>query len=603
MQFDRCFRCMGPTNTYPCPHCGYDLSKKAPLSYVLQPGVILNGKYVVGDVLGQGGFGITYVGWDLALDCKVAIKEYFPSGQASRFPGDGGTLQWYNTQQAEEAYSNGREMFLKEARKMSRVSNIPQVVRVRDLFQQNETAYIVMDFVEGETLKSRLSRTGPMSWQEAKAIFLPAVQAMEQVHSAGLIHRDLSPDNLMLQPDGTVRILDLGAAKDLNTNSGASSMQVAKGGFSPLEQYTQRGGSGTWTDVYAMAATLYYSLTGVLPPAAVDRVEEDPIRWDLPTLTALPKHVLMAMQKAMVVSAKKRTQTMGEFFQQLEDKGSPQKKTQPAPKPPKPDKNDGAAKKKGRKLAIFALAAVLLAAIAGAGWYVWGKMVDKPWEHNVLMADPIPKEYLYQEGQAPVLGSDIMRIQIRSVTVLDSLADAPWDAWDVSEARDGSVKAWVTRIEGGEPLYAWIDGKRVVEGFDLFLGAEGGINAKYCKELFRSYGNLRSFVVENDSFHTDYATSMEHMFSYCRLTVLEPGAWNTSRVESTEYMFVSCDFETLTLTMDTSNVKSMRGMFEYCSDLTDLKVSGFDVSNVEDYDKFMGSGKMVNGKPWKNLFG
>ena len=143
------------------------------------------------------------------------------------------------------------------------------------------------------------------------------IQAMEQVHQAGLIHRDLSPDNLMLTPDGSVRILDLGAAKDLNINTGASSMQVAKGGFSPLEQYIQSGGSGPWTDVYAMAATMYFTLTGVLPLPSVDRLAKDTLRWDLPQLAALPGNVLTALQKAMVISPEARTQSMAEFASQL----------------------------------------------------------------------------------------------------------------------------------------------------------------------------------------------------------------------------------------------------------------------------------------------
>ena len=302
---------------YPCPHCGFDPEASPSQAYVLQPGTILNGKYVVGTVLGQGGFGITYIGWDLALESKVAIKEYFPSAHVSRTQNTQGTLQWYSTEAARTARDSGKEMFLKEARKMSRVSEIPQVVRVRDLFQQNETAYIVMDFIEGQTLKDRLKKTGPLSWPEAEAIFLPVIYAMERVHQEGLIHRDISPDNLMIQPNGSVRILDLGAAKDLNINSGASSMQVAKGGFSPLEQYTQKGGSGTWTDVYALAATMYYALTGVLPPAAVDRVVKDTLQWDLPPLAALPENVLTALRKAMVLPSDRRTQTMAEFAGQL----------------------------------------------------------------------------------------------------------------------------------------------------------------------------------------------------------------------------------------------------------------------------------------------
>ena len=312
---------------YPCPHCGFDPRSVKGIEYALPMGTILAGKYLVGRVLGQGGFGITYVGWDIALERKVAIKEYYPSGQVSRNPGSRG-LTWYTSVQSQQAKQNGTQMFLKEARKMSKVDDIPNVVRVRDLFQENETAYIVMDFVEGETLKARLEKTGPLPWKQAKGIFLPAIQAMEQVHQAGLVHRDISPDNLMLTPDGKVKILDLGAAKDLSVNNGASSMQVAKGGFSPFEQYTQRGSSGPWTDVYAMAATVYYTLTGKLPPVATDRVVEDTISWEEPGLKALSAQALEALQKAMVISAKNRMQSMEEL-----EKGLYSTAVEPAPTP------------------------------------------------------------------------------------------------------------------------------------------------------------------------------------------------------------------------------------------------------------------------------
>ena len=327
MELNKCFGCMEEIQGYPCPHCGFDPRSVKGIEYALPMGTILAGKYLVGRVLGQGGFGITYVGWDIALERKVAIKEYYPSGQVSRNPGSRG-LTWYTSVQSQQAKQNGTQMFLKEARKMSKVDDIPNVVRVRDLFQENETAYIVMDFVEGETLKARLEKTGPLPWEQAKGIFLPAIQAMEQVHQAGLVHRDISPDNLMLTPDGKVKILDLGAAKDLSVNNGASSMQVAKGGFSPFEQYTQRGSSGPWTDVYAMAATVYYTLTGKLPPVATDRVVEDTISWEEPGLKALSAQALEALQKAMVISAKNRMQSMEEL-----EKGLYSTAVEPAPTP------------------------------------------------------------------------------------------------------------------------------------------------------------------------------------------------------------------------------------------------------------------------------
>lgn len=316
MELSKCAGCMEAFRGYPCPDCGYDPQKSGQAEYALPVETILAGKYLVGRVLGQGGFGITYIGWDLTLERKVAIKEYYPSGQVSRQPGTR-QLTWYTGENARSAQQSGMETFLKEARKMVRVDAISGVVRVLDLFRENETAYIVMDFVEGETLKNRLKKTGPMDWNQAKDIFLPAIRAMEEVHKAGLIHRDLSPDNLMLTPEGKVKILDLGAAKDLNINTGASSMQVAKSGFSPFEQYTQRGGSGPWTDVYSMAATIYYTLTGKLPPAAIDRVEEDTIDWSLPRLDTLTGTALEALKKALSVAAKQRTQSMEELEKRL----------------------------------------------------------------------------------------------------------------------------------------------------------------------------------------------------------------------------------------------------------------------------------------------
>ena len=409
MELNKCFGCMEEIQGYPCPHCGFDPRSVKGIEYALPMGTILAGKYLVGRVLGQGGFGITYVGWDIALERKVAIKEYYPSGQVSRNPGSRG-LTWYTSVQSQQAKQNGTQMFLKEARKMSKVDDIPNVVRVRDLFQENETAYIVMDFVEGETLKARLEKTGPLPWEQAKGIFLPAIQAMEQVHQAGLVHRDISPDNLMLTPDGKVKILDLGAAKDLSVNNGASSMQVAKGGFSPFEQYTQRGSSGPWTDVYAMAATVYYTLTGKLPPVATDRVVEDTISWEEPGLKALPAQALEALQKAMVISAKNRMQSMEELEKGLysttvkpepapapqpvqetrpepqpapetKSESQPEQEVKPEPKPtPEPapqaqsEPKPKAGEKSGKKLWIAA-AAVIAVVLCGA--LVWAN-ANKP---------------------------------------------------------------------------------------------------------------------------------------------------------------------------------------------------------------------------------
>ena len=366
MKFDRCFGCMEEIQGYPCPVCGFDPAQAAAPNYVLPYGAILNGRYIVGKMLGQGGFGITYIGWDLAMERKVAIKEYYPSGQVSRNPGSR-DLTWYTNEQSRQARQNGMQMFLKEARKMSKVDNLTNVVRVRDIFQENETAYIVMDFVEGETLKARLDKTGPLTWKQAKEIFVPAIQAMEQVHQAGLVHRDISPDNLMLTPDSRVMILDLGAAKDLAINKGASSAMVVKGGFSPPEQYAQQGGSGSWTDVYAMAATMYHSLTGVVPPTAVDRMQGEPVNWALLETGGVPNHVIAALQNAMKLNARERTQTMAELLRQCQSETAVVARKEPPV----------SARKGNFRIIGFAAALCLVAALAVA-LFVKAKPAPQP---------------------------------------------------------------------------------------------------------------------------------------------------------------------------------------------------------------------------------
>ena len=444
MKFNRCFGCMEEIQGYPCSHCGFDPRSVKGIEYALPMGTILAGKYLVGRVLGQGGFGITYVGWDIALERKVAIKEYYPSGQVSRNPGSRG-LTWYTSVQSQQAKQNGTQIFLKEARKMSKVDDIPNVVRVRDLFQENETAYIVMDFVEGETLKARLEKTGPLPWEQAKGIFLPAIQAMEQVHKAGLVHRDISPDNLMLTPDGKVKILDLGAAKDLSVNNGASSMQVAKGGFSPFEQYTQRGSSGPWTDVYAMAATVYYTLTGKLPPVATDRVVEDTISWDEPGLKVLSAQALEALQKAMVISAKNRMQSMEELekglystavepaptpapqpVQEARPEPQPEQEAKPAPQPtPEPapqaqsEPKPKAGEKSGKKLWIAA-AAVIAVVLCGA--LVWAN-AGKPADDTDTAAFAATTPTTVPTVAATAAPSTEMPVSIPSPATLQSLAE------------------------------------------------------------------------------------------------------------------------------------------------------------------------------------
>lgn len=365
MKVNRCSKCMEEIHGYPCPRCKFDIASFQPKSYALAPNTILHGRYLLGVPLGQGGFGITYIAWDLEEKKKVAVKELYPSGHASRYSTGGTDVIWSGDRESKLLMVDGPAVFRKEAAKMQKLKDVPQVVQVCEVFTDNNTAYIVMDFVAGITLKDYLMENGPLNWDKTQKLLAPAIEAMIRVHKAGLIHRDISPDNMMIEPSGKIRILDLGAAKDLNTNSGASSMIVAKGGFSPLEQYSQRGGSGTWTDVYALAATICYTLSGKTLPASVDRVNGDGDLWEQPVYKKLPPHVLAALQKALAVSPKDRTQTMEQFLSDLRlskpdaKKADAKRADTTKQEVPKPEEK----KKSGRSTAAI-VALVLLCCVA-----------------------------------------------------------------------------------------------------------------------------------------------------------------------------------------------------------------------------------------------
>ena len=253
-----------------CAHCGQPLPPEEP-DLQLPPGTLLSGThgtYRLDRVLGQGGFGITYIGCDLRLEMKVAIKEYFPVDRVSRFAETSlSVISRVGTESQD--YDQGLKRFLYEARTMARMEKQPQIVMVRDYFEANHTAYIVMEYVEGTNfMQLTAQRGGRIAAGELLPLIEPLFSALSAVHAAGLIHRDISPDNLMLER-GSVRLLDFGCARE--SARGTETMTIAlKQGYAPIEQY-QRKGQGPWTDVYALSATIYYCLTGKVPPQSLDR--------------------------------------------------------------------------------------------------------------------------------------------------------------------------------------------------------------------------------------------------------------------------------------------------------------------------------------------
>ena len=328
MEVRRCVNCMeelGAPGGPICPHCGYDQQKEQENLYGLKRNTILKGRYLVGNMLGQGGFGITYIGFDLVLNIKVAVKEYFPMGSVIRDNSQSNRLVWGTTQNSQEQWRSGCDSFLKEARRMAKIDTIPEIVRVRDTFMENQTAYIVMDFVEGRTLKDRLIKEGIMAFPDCLNLLHPLMESLDKVHRIGLIHRDISPDNIMLTEDGGIRLLDLGAAKDMSVAPHASTQLVTKRGFSPIEQYMETGKVGTWTDVYALCATIYYCITGKLVPEALDRMMKDTLDLNVPVKEPLTEEQKAVLRAGLAVKPEERIQTVGELLERLEGGGAREK--------------------------------------------------------------------------------------------------------------------------------------------------------------------------------------------------------------------------------------------------------------------------------------
>ena len=572
-----------------CSECGRPYGSVETEPFALKPGTILDGKYLVGEMLGQGGFGITYIGFDLLLEQKVAIKEYYPmsTGMVSRE--NSTTVVWSSAVMQKSGMEKGFDSFLKEARKMAKLGGIPGVVGVKSVFIQNETGYIVMDFIEGETLLKKLQREGPMDYGTCISLMTPIMQALAEVHKHGIIHRDISPDNIMVQSDGKLILLDLGAAKDLDIQGKdgnvQSSQMVAKHGFSPVEQYGQAGKIGPWTDVYAMAATIYYCCTGVLPPSATDRMIED-------TLTCRPrltKEQFDVLAFCMNVLPQNRPQNMDALLQIVTHPAgkTPPVRDVPKTEPVRPETRNLQPLKPdpGRPLpkwlipgiaAAVAVIALIISVGSGGKKSTPASSVKAP-AAQAVTTEPVPTvpmevhtmavaDYAFDEDAFFWGQERYMRKDVKTLTFQSSLQNVPSSAWDVSEAGDGSVLAWM-------------------DNGNLYVAADGAIapnsNAS-C--LLQDFANLKTIDFGN-CFDTSNVTDMHSMFAGCSsLTSLDLSGFDTSNVTYMSYMFQMCDnLSNVDLSsFSTSNVTNMRSTFESCGSLIRLDLTSFDTSKVTD---------------------
>ncbi len=321
-----CFQCMSTTQNGVCTVCGFNNLKYRHPSHWLKPKTLLNGKYVIGKVLGEGGFGITYTGFDLNKNVRVAIKEYFPSGFVSRDIANTDTLTVFSGSKA-DFFNKGRRRFLDEAKTLAKFNHLDGIVSVLDFFNENGTAYLVMEFIDGDTLTGFLKRHGGrIEMSVILDMFKPLMYSLMQVHGAKIIHRDISPSNIMISTDGKVTLLDFGAAKYISDYGNKSLSIQLKPGYAPEEQYRTHGQQGPWTDVYALCATLYRCITGVVPLEALERMQNDTLVPPSQLGVGITPMQEQALMSGLAVSHKNRFQNVGAlyraFYESNASKGS-----------------------------------------------------------------------------------------------------------------------------------------------------------------------------------------------------------------------------------------------------------------------------------------
>lgn len=287
-------------------------------SYSLQRNTGLIGRYVIQEVLGQGGFGITYLGIDKLYGNKVAIKEYYPQKIAMR-KAQYEDVVTVTSIEEKNNYDKGKKRFLDEAQVMARFNKNEGIVKILDFFEANNTAYIVMEYLEGITLKQYLGKYGVLQFRNLIEMMLPLLEALIEIHSQGLIHRDISPDNIMVQHNGKLKLMDFGAARNYTESGNKSLTVILKPGYAPPEQYQTHGVQGPWTDIYALCATIYKCLTGITPPDAIARVMNDKFKEPDQLDGKLSPDIKKILWKGMNIFPEERYQDIGEFGEDVCD--------------------------------------------------------------------------------------------------------------------------------------------------------------------------------------------------------------------------------------------------------------------------------------------
>ncbi len=293
-----------------CKNCGKEDDKTPSPPHHLPKRTILNKKYVIARSIGEGGFGITYLAYDLVFERPVAVKEFYPSGYVSRAPRTNDVI--LNLRENATQFNHGLRRFIDEAKNLSSINKLDGIVSVLDFFPANSTAYLVMEYLDGISLKRYIQKKGKLDTDTALTILHPVISSLGAVHEVGLIHRDISPDNILITRNSEVKLIDFGASKNSIEDNKSVSI-VLKQGFAPEEQYRTHGVQGPWSDIYALAVTIYFCITGQLPPESIQRLYEDTLTPPSRLGSDIKPKQEKALLKALAVLAKDRYKNMRDF--------------------------------------------------------------------------------------------------------------------------------------------------------------------------------------------------------------------------------------------------------------------------------------------------
>lgn len=322
-----CMGCMNEIEDHvqECPHCGFDESNLQQEAYFLYPGFIIGGKYIIGRVLSYGGHTVSYLGMDAEQERKVIVKEYLPSDFSTRSEGEKEVTIYSGD--ALEQFEQGLTNFLNEANRIEHLDSIDGIAKVYDCVAENDTGYVISEYVEGETLKDILDSGKQYSVKDARRFIIRILQGLCQVHSLDIIHCDISPENIMVTLDDEIKLMDFGATRYVTTANSKSLAIILKQGYAPEEQYRSKGVRGPWTDVYALAAVMYRMITGIVPQESVERALSDELKEPSKLGIEIPRNIENALMNALNVYQAERTPSAEVFLKELKSKDVKRRKT------------------------------------------------------------------------------------------------------------------------------------------------------------------------------------------------------------------------------------------------------------------------------------